>query len=441
MSFPRYPAYKPSGVEWLEEVPEHWGVTALKYGYVVTLGKMLQPEAASEEDLLMPYLRAANIRWSGVDDSDIKTMWFSTREREHLRRQVGDLLVSEGGDVGRSALWKGEIIECYFQNSVNRLRPSNGNLTSFLRYWMSTMKDKGFIDVLCNKSTIAHFTAEKVGAVPVPFPPVAEQAAIATFLDLETAKIDALIAEQQRLIELLQEKRQAVISHAVTKGLNPVAPMKDSGVEWLGDVTVHWEVLPAGRACEIFAPQRDKPDLNAIEDGYPWITLENIKNGNLVNPSAWVSIDAARVAGVRPLAAGSVIASCIGNFGIAAVTKEDSAINQQLQAYRPGSAVNAQFLLNAIISSRSYFGSVCTTSTFPYVNKSGFWGLLIALPPKEEQVEIASAISQRVLELDSLLTLSVQATGLLQERRSALISASVTGQIDVRGLVPDAEAV
>jgi type I restriction enzyme S subunit len=164
----------------------------------------------------------------------------------------------------------------------------------------------------------------------VPYPPLLEQLAIATFLDRETAKIDALIAEQQRLIELLQEKRQAVISHAVTKGLNPDAPKKDSGVEWLGEVPEHWEVLPAGRVCEIFAPQRDKPDLNAIEDGYPWITLENIKNGNLVNPSAWVSIDAARVAGVRPLAGGSVIASCIGNFGIAAVTKEDSAINQRI---------------------------------------------------------------------------------------------------------------
>jgi type I restriction enzyme S subunit len=112
MSFPRYPTYKDSGVEWLGEVPELWGVTALKHGYTVTLGKMLQPEAASEEDTLLPYQRAANIRWSGVDDSDIKTMWFSTRDRENLRLQVGDLLVSEGGDVGRSALWKGEISEC-----------------------------------------------------------------------------------------------------------------------------------------------------------------------------------------------------------------------------------------------------------------------------------------------------------------------------------------
>ncbi len=276
--------------------------------------------------------------------------------------------------------------------------------------------------------------------IEVPVPSSHEQERILQFLDHETAKIDALIAEQQRLIELLQEKRQAVISHAVTKGLNPDAPMKDSGVEWLGEVPEHWEVLPAGRICKIFAPQRDKPELNTTENGYPWITLESIKNGNLVNPSTWVSIDSAREAGVRPLAAGSVIASCIGNFGISAVTKEASAINQQLQAYQPGNEVNAQFLHNAITSSRSYFESICTTSTLPYVNKSGFWGLLIALPSKEEQKRITSTISQKDIELENLITLAVQATGLLQERRSALISAAVTGQIDVRGLVSEAEA-
>jgi len=137
---------------------------------------------------------------------------------------------------------------------VNRVRSGKGNLTSFLRYWMTTMKDKGFIDVLCNNSTIAHFTAEKVGAVTVPLPPVNEQQAIASFLDHESAKIDALIAEQQRLIELLQEKRQAVISHAVTKGLNPDAPMNDSGVEWLGEVPKHWEVLP----CRAILNERDE---------------------------------------------------------------------------------------------------------------------------------------------------------------------------------------
>ncbi|NDF00953.1 MAG: restriction endonuclease subunit S, partial [Verrucomicrobia bacterium] len=211
MSFPRYPKYKDSGVEWLGEVPEHWGVTALKRGYSVTLGKMLQPESSSPDDQLLPYLRAANIQWEGVDTTDIKQMWLSKRDRAQLRLERGDLLVSEGGDVGRSCLWAAELDDCCFQNSVNRVRARDGHSNRYLCYWMSTIKDKGYIDVLCNKSTIAHFTAEKVAAVPVPFPTTTEQTQIAEFLDRETRKIDELVAEQRRLMELLKEKRQAVI--------------------------------------------------------------------------------------------------------------------------------------------------------------------------------------------------------------------------------------
>ena len=242
MSFPRYPRYKDSGVEWLGEVPEHWTVTALKRGYDVTLGKMLQPERRSQDDELLPYLRAANIQWDGVDSADVKQMWFSPRESAELVLRAGDLLVSEGGDVGRSCVCTSDEEVYRFQNSVNRVRSKGSNSTRFLYYWMATIKAKGFVDVLCNKSTIAHFTAEKVAGVPVPLPPHGEQAGIVEFLNHETTSIDVLIAEQQRLIELLKEKRQAVISRAVTRGLNPDAPMKPSGVEWLGDVPAHWEV-------------------------------------------------------------------------------------------------------------------------------------------------------------------------------------------------------
>lgn len=242
----RYPAYRESGIDWLGEVPQHWDVGPLKRRYTVTLGKMLQPEPKSDEDIFAQYLRAANIQWGLVDVSDMNSMWLSPADRKALTLKAGDLLVSEGGDVGRSAIWRGELEECYFQNSVNRVRPEENASTAYLFYWMATIKAKGYVDVLCNKSTIAHFTAEKLAAVPVPTPPLHEQAAIATFLDRETAKIDALVEEQKRLIELLKEKRQAVISQAVTKGLNPNAPMKPSGVKWLGDVPADWRVIPIG---------------------------------------------------------------------------------------------------------------------------------------------------------------------------------------------------
>lgn len=242
-----YPVYKDSGVEWLGPVPEGWDVVPLKRRFSVRLGKMLQPASRATEDFEASYLRAANIQWSGVDLSDVKTMWFNEVEAEALTLKRGDLLVSEGGDVGRSAIIEADLGEVYFQNSVNRVRARARDCTRFLYYWMSVIKARGYVDVLCNKSTIAHFTAEKVEAVPVPFPPLPEQQAIAAFLDRKTAKIDGLIEEQRRLIALLAEKRQATISHAVTRGLNPSARLKPSGVDWLGDIPEGWEVVPLKR--------------------------------------------------------------------------------------------------------------------------------------------------------------------------------------------------
>lgn len=207
---------KDSGVEWLGHVPEHWEVAPLKRGFEVRLGKMLQPNKASPSDELVSYLRAANIQWSGVDLTDLKQMWVSAEERQQLSLQPNDLLISEGGDVGRSALWKGELDNCYFQNSINRVRGHSSNSTQFLYYWLSMLKASGYIEMVCNKSTIAHFTAEKVSATPVALPPIAEQQAIVDFLESHTTQIDALVQEAQRGIELLKERRSALISAAVT---------------------------------------------------------------------------------------------------------------------------------------------------------------------------------------------------------------------------------
>ena len=435
MSFPRYPKYKASGVEWLGEVPEHWEVTALKRGYQVTLGKMLQPEPAGPDDELLPYLRAANIQWAGVDTTDIKQMWLSKRDQTQLRLEAGDLLVSEGGDVGRSCLWYSEIEECYFQNSVNRVRARDGNSNRYLCYWMSTIKDKGYIDVLCNKSTIAHFTAEKVEAVPVPFPPSNEQTAIAAFLDRETGKIDALVAEQRRLMELLKEKRQAVISHAVTRGLNPAAPMKDSGIEWLGDVPEHWEVLAAKRISTVFVPQRNKPELNSEEDGVCWMTMEQMRNEEVTTTELWVSEVAARDAGTRILKSGAVIASCVGTFGLAAINNADVIINQQLQAFIPSPRVHPKFLRHCVVNASSYFEQIGTAATITYVNQLGFENMPLALPPLDEQSAIVSFLTVEAAKFDTLTAEAQRAIDLLQERRTALISAAVTGQIDVRETV------
>lgn len=207
---------------------------------------------------------------------------------------------------------------------------------------------------------------------------------------------------------------------------------KDSGVEWLEEVPVHWEVMAAKRVASGFVPQRNKPELNEDQDGVCWVTMENMRSEKITTTALCVSDSAASDAGSLPLKGGSVIASCVGTFGIATINAVDVVINQQLQAFIPTTGINAQFLRNCVVSSAAYFEQIGTPATITYVNQFGFEKMPLGLPPLEEQAEIVESIVCRIAEFGTLTAEAQRAIDLLQERHTALISAAVTGQIDVR---------
>ncbi len=207
---------KPSGVEWLGDVPAGWEISLIKRSCQVTLGQMLKSNQTSLDETEEPYLRAANIHWRGVDTTDVKRMWFTAAEKKKLKLRKGDLLVCEGGDVGRGTLWNDEMEACYIQNSVHRIRARKDADTRFLYYWLYFIKHVGYIDMICNKATIAHFTVEKVEATPCVYPSLEEQKQIAAFLDKVTADIDTAINRAHREIALLSEYRTRLIADVVT---------------------------------------------------------------------------------------------------------------------------------------------------------------------------------------------------------------------------------
>jgi len=223
-------------------IPTTWQERILKRDFEIVLGKMLQPEQGNETETEEPYLRSANVQWEGVDLSDIKTMWFSPREKKELLLRVGDLVVNEGGDVGRCATWTGGLDACYFQNAVNRVRPRQKASTRFLYYWLYNIKHAGFIDAIVSRTTIAHLTAEKLEAVPMPDASPSDQERIATYLDASCAAIDAAVAAKQRQLDTLDELRHSNIYRAVTKGLDDSAALKESGIDWLGKMPSHWAI-------------------------------------------------------------------------------------------------------------------------------------------------------------------------------------------------------
>jgi type I restriction enzyme, S subunit len=205
-----------SGVEWLGEIPVHWDVAPVYARYSVQLGKMLNQDAVRGASPAL-YLRNTNVQWDRVDLTDVLEMDFDPRERQKFALRPGDLLVCEGGEVGRTAVWRGELDECFFQKAVHRVRPYRiGEEGRFLFYVLYAAANRGVFVSEGNRSTIVHLTAEKLRKHRFGFPPPSEQQAIVAFVDRETAKIDTIIAKVREHIEKLREYRTALISAAVT---------------------------------------------------------------------------------------------------------------------------------------------------------------------------------------------------------------------------------
>ena len=206
---------KPSGIEWLGDIPEHWGVKKLKYVADVVLGKMLTNEDKGGYHL-KSYLRAANLQRLNVDVSDVKEMWFTTNELSKLRLKKYDLLVSEGGEVGRTCIWNEELDECYIQNSVHKITMLHPNEPKYFLYLFYSYGQRGFFDSIVNRISIAHLTGDKIKEILIIMPPAEEQSDINHYIESHTARINATISKIEKEIELLQEYRTALISEVVT---------------------------------------------------------------------------------------------------------------------------------------------------------------------------------------------------------------------------------
>ncbi|MFU1552433.1 restriction endonuclease subunit S [Aeromonas sp. A04] len=422
-----YPEYKDSGVIWSGFIPSHWEPIRFKHVFVE------KPKTSNIE------LPAGSISFGQVVFKDEEKLAEETKA-SYQEVKAGEFLVNPlnlNFDLKslRTALSEIDVVVSTGYIVLQCYRKLEARYARWLlhEFDVAHMKSLG----AGVRQTIGF---NDIGNSYFCMPRVEEQLTIGAFLDHETARIDRLIAQQQRLIELLKEKRQAVISHAVTKGLNPNAPMKDSGVEWLGQVPEHWEVTRSKFVSEIFVPQRNKPELNDIGDGIFWATMEDMKNDEINETRRFVSSDAATISGSKVLQKGAVVASCVGNFGVAALLNVDVIINQQLQAYIP-KTISGQYLRDLILISKTYFELVGTAATLIYVNQEGFGNMPVTRPPIEEQLEIEKYNNKIKEKFEHAIAKGELQVSLLQERRTALISAAVTGKIDLRGWTPPVEEV
>lgn len=274
--------------------------------------------------------------------------------------------------------------------------------------------------------------------LPIPLPPLSEQTAIAAFLDRETGKIDALVAEQRRLIELLREKRQATISHAVTRGLNPSAPLKPSGVDWLGDVPEGWEVLALKR-CGTFHAGAGFPHEEQGRDDQelPFFKVNALgkatEDGQLLPETDTVSRETADRLRARVFPPRTLVFAKIGAallLGRIRAVPCEACLDNNLMGFILDEGHDSDFFRYAMTLVR--FDLISNPGTVPSLNENQIADVALPVPPLDEQAAIVAFLAEQTARLDSLITTAESAISLLLERRAALISAAVTGKIDVR---------
>ena len=305
------------------------------------------------------------------------------------------------------------------------------------RYLKYVASSSDFVEGIIARSTGISYpaiNATDLVRLPIPVPGEDEQRSIASFLDRETARIDGLIAKQERLIELLAEKRQATMTRAVTKGLDPTAPTKPSRVPWLGDIPSHWTALPLKWFSKLttgITPSTANGDNFPDEQTpYPWVRPEDLnESGRPTEASKFLSADAWN--GCRPIRANSVLVCCIGaTLGKVGLIRSPAVTNQQITAIE--SEMDGSYLFAAMTAARQEIQAMSVGNTLPILNTSRLGMLSVPVPPAQEQLKIAEYVRAKSHEIDLLSSKCQSAIRILRERRSALISAAVTGKIDVR---------
>jgi len=436
MSFPQYPEYKDSGVEWLGEVPAHWEVAPLKYLTNFVNGMAFKPDEWSPEGV--PIIRIENLN----DSENFNFYGGEVDKRYHVRK--GDLLFGWSGNKGTSFgpyVWPRSGLH-YLNQHIFRLSEVEANKKWL--YWALKAVTKTIEDQAHGIIGMVHVTKGKLGGIPVPEICLKEQAAIAAFLDHETARIDALVEEQQRLVALLKEKRQAVISHAVTKGLDPDVPVKDSGVEWLGEVPAHWvrkrlkNVSPFITVGIVV-----NPSSYLAEEGIPFIYGGEVREGYInVEKARKISPEDSFRNRKTMLEADDLVTMRVGYPGVTAVVPPECEGGNcaSVMLVKKGSydsrwlcaAMNSRLIRHQV--EMVQYGAA--QKQFNISDAIEFW---IFEPPLDEQKNIASYIDKESSAFDQLIGEAKRNMELLSERRSALISAAVTGKIDVRGWTPPAD--
>ncbi|MDP3851106.1 MAG: restriction endonuclease subunit S [Luteolibacter sp.] len=426
-TLPKYERYKDSGVEWLGEVPEHWNVRR-NLGVFDERKECNQPE----EELLSVTVSRGIIRQSEI-----------TAKKDSSNDDKSKYKVVRVGDLAYNKMraWQGALGISAFNGIVSPayvvLTPRNQKLSKYFHYLYRTPQ---FITEanrlsygLCDDMNSLRYEHFKTSYTPLP--PDDEIDRIVAFLDQKTAEIDALIAKKQRQIELLDEQKAILINRAVTRGLNPNAKLKPSGIEWIGEIPEHWEVknlkyvstkIGTGRTPGTVAQAEDLPD------GVHWYTPGDYRDSGFLDASERRA-KSTRLETVETFPAGSLFYIGIGaTLGRVNLSLHEAGCNQQINVIViNSSAHSAEYMLHLLNAGREYIFSSSDFTTLPILNRSKTATLSVVAPSKAEQEAIAAYCADLVLKIQAVQAKVAENIQSLQSLRSTLIAHAVTGRIKI----------
>jgi len=439
VSFTAYPDYEDCGLPWLDRLPSHWSASHLRW-----LSRRYSGGTPDKRNL--DFWIDGTIPWLGSGEVNQRTVFqpttyitedaFAQSSAKWVPR--GALVMALAGQGKTKGMVAQMGIDATCNQSMAAIVPNDPRYSRYLFWWLDANYQN--IRNMAGGDLRDGLNLELLGDIGCPLPPVVEQNGISAFLDRETAKIDALVAEQERLIALLKEKRQAVISHAVTKGLNPHAPMKNSGIEWLDEIPAHWDVRTVGYLCEKISYGFTNP-MPTADDGPFMLTANDIGDRRIryetarrTDVGAFTDLLTDKSRPQR----GDILLTKDGTLGRVAVFDGKSAcINQSVASLRPAKGISSEFLAHAladgVYQTRMIYEAGGTTIKHIYISRLA--KMPMATPPCDEIDELVAFCNGQQQIAANLVSSAQAAITLLQERRAALISAAVTGKIDVRGLV------
>ena len=441
-----YPTYKPSGAEWLGKIPAHWTVRRLKSFTVVQLSNVDKKSTAGQKAVRL--CNYTDVYYREHIGADVEFM-SATATKEQIRRfslKAGDVLITKDSedwsDIAVPAVVTQNLPSILCGYHLALIRPHTGCDGAFLSRALAAIGPRDQYQLSANGITRYGLTGDSIRASVLALPPLPEQRTIATFLDRETAKIDALVVKKERLIELLQEKRTALISRAVIKGLDPNVPMNDSGIEWFGEIPAHWEMKRLKYlGGKIGSGKTPKGGAGVyVDDGIMLIRSQNVHFGGLRLADV-VYIDAAtdsEMSGSR-VNEGDVLlnitGASLGRCCVAFLDGSGANVNQHVCIVRPNQQRDNPSYLSYSMESHSLQDQIFNSEngvSRDAINFEQIADLILVRPALVEQRAIVSFLDGETAKFDALIKKVREAIKRLNELRAALISAAVTGRIDVR---------